>query len=135
MPDNISDMKINDVISFKSKSSVDDNTYKGKVLGKINYDVAISVSDKDIEAYHNNILNDYPSLPEKEDLEYFILRDIDRQETILFANEWILESTFDIIETSNKIDITILNKSSEDVDDILSLLFSNDIHAIVTKVY
>ena len=105
MADDIADMAISNVVEFQSKSSIDENKYYGTVLGFFNYEIAKQYMD--IDAYHNNVLLNYSSLGEKEVLNYFLIREQNQELTICFAKEWILESSFEIIESLNKIIIEI----------------------------
>lgn len=105
MADDISSMEIGNIVNFQSKSSIDENKYYGTVLAFLNYEIAKQYMD--IDAYHNNVLIDYSTLGEKETLNYFLIRLRDQEITMCFAKEWILEATFEIIESLDKIVIEI----------------------------
>jgi len=125
MSDNIDDMIIGNIVNFQSKNIIDDNKYYGTILGFLNYEIAKQYMD--IEAYHNGVLLNYNDIGDKENLSYFLIKLSNQDITVCFSKEWILESTFNIIEKVGKLTLEICNVDNDtDTNIILGLLHDHN---------
>lgn len=133
-----SDAVIGDEISFKSKSASDLNNYRGKVLGITTVEVAKSYTD--VFTYNSNVQAVDGNVPSTELLVFMLIKllepisGIDKY-IIPFAQEWILDATFDIINTASKVDITVFDADDTNSQSIIDLLRGGGFKAKVTRIY
>lgn len=121
-----SSIKINGVeivqgieIRFKTHNKSDSQTYTGKVMGVVNYDVASSYSD--IDATHAN--QEYEIAKKEITAENFILvRTLDNA-IRPFAVSWIVNDTsFMRTDIAQDATITIFNVSTEKLYQIMTYI-------------
>jgi hypothetical protein len=121
----INDITIGQTIQFTSKATNDSNIYKGIVTGIC--DSTIAKFYNDIIGYNIQAKAADNTIPDVE-LLHFILLDLlepisdSTITTLSFAKEWIEEANLNIIATQEKLDITVFDAGSSDIDDILNLL-------------
>ncbi len=134
----VGDIDINDVISFSSKLSNDANLYKGKVVGMVTSAVAISYSD--ILTYNNNVKTIDPTTPDLELLEFMVIalqEPVDNTDrfTVVFAKDWVLESSLNIIATDRIAVLEVFDVDSSDADNIIDLLRSAGFKSRITDLH
>jgi len=133
-----SDAVINDQVSFKSKASNDNNNYRGKIVGMTTAEVAKSYTD--IFTYNANVQASDANVPDTELLTFMLIKLLDpingsTKFTIPFAQEWVLDGTFDIINTTNKLDITVYDAGTAETQTIIDLLRGGGFKAKISRVY
>jgi len=108
-------------IRFKTHNKTDAQTYSGKVMGIVNYDVAASYSD--IDATHAN--QDYAVAKKEITAEDFILVRTADNAVRPFAVSWIVDDTsFVRTDIAQDATITIFNVSNEKLYQILTYIRS-----------
>ena len=108
-------------IRFKTHNKTDAQTYSGKVMGIVNYDVAASYSD--IDATHAN--QDYAVSKKEITAEDFILVRTADNAVRPFAVSWIVDDTsFVRTDIAQDVTITIFNVSNEKLYQILTYIRS-----------
>ena len=108
-------------IRFKTHNKTDAQTYSGKVMGIVNYDVAASYSD--IDATHAN--QDYAVSKKEITAEDFILVRTADNAVRPFAVSWIVDDTsFVRTDIAQDVTITIFNISNEKLYQILTYIRS-----------
>jgi len=106
-------------IRFKTHNKSDAQTYTGKVMGIVNYDVAASYSD--IDATHAN--QEYEIAKKEITAESFILVKTSDNAIRPFAVSWIVDdTTFMRTDVANDVTITIFNVSTEKLYQILTYI-------------
>ena len=106
-------------IRFKTHSKVDSQTYTGKVMGIVNYDVAASYSD--VDATHAN--QSYAVSRKEITAEDFILVKTADNAIRPFAVCWIVNDTsFIRTDTAQDATITIFNISNEQLYQLLTYI-------------
>jgi len=106
-------------IRFKTHNKSDAQTYTGKVMGIVNYDVAASYSD--IDATHAN--QEYEVAKKEITAESFILVKTSDNAIRPFAVSWIVDdTTFMRTDVANDVTITIFNVSTEKLYQILTYI-------------
>lgn len=111
-------LDLNIDVSFQTKNQVDIQTYSGRLVGTVGYDVAKVYQD--VVAIHNNMPTSVAKL-EPATLTYLIIKTTDGA-TRPFAAEWIEESTFRRTDNTYDITITIHNVNSNEEADLINLL-------------
>lgn len=106
-------------IRFKTHNKTDSQTYSGKVMGIVNYDVAASYAD--VDATHAN--QTYAVARKEITSEDFILvRTLDNA-IRPFAVSWIVDdTTFIRTDIAQDVTITIFNVSNEKLYQILTYI-------------
>lgn len=108
-------------IRFKTHNKTDAQTYAGKVMGIVNYDVAASYSD--IDATHAN--QEYAVAKKEITAEDFILVRTADNAVRPFAVSWIVDdTTFVRTDIAQDATITIFNVSNEKLYQILTYIRS-----------
>jgi len=134
----ISDAVIGSVIAFKSKAANDNNNYIGKVIGFTTYEVAKSYTD--IFTYNANVQSIDNTVPDTELLEFMLIQlheaiDGSTKYLIPFAKSWILESSFDIISSNRKVDVTVYDADATNAQDIIDLLKAANFKCKISRIY
>jgi len=132
------DININDVITFSSKSLNDDNVYYGKVISKCSFDLAKTYGD--VVAMYNNVSLDAnePALGPIDTLNYILLRLMENGTNeekfiIPFALEWM--DTVSLVSERKRMTITVFDADVGDSAAILAALKSIGKIAKVENVY
>jgi len=129
---NISDMKIDDTVIFRSKNSNDNVVWRGKVLGFLKYNLAKSYQD--ILSYYTATKRTNPELANIELLEYFVIQLTDVQAgsttTRVFAKEWIEDGSFQILDEANVVIIKIYDITEAQGNDIVNSLKVQGYYAV-----
>lgn len=106
-------------IRFKTHNKTDAQTYAGKVMGIVNYDVALNYSD--VDATHAN--QEYAVAKKEVTAEDFILIRTADNAIRPFAVSWIVDDTsFVRTDIAQDVTITIFNVSTEKLYQILSYI-------------
>lgn len=107
-------------ISFQSASPIDDNIYKGKVIGKGDYDL-MNALDPDLAYYNTNVKLSLTNLASADTHEYFVLL-TDTQERIVFTEEWISTGTLKVISSTGVGNFDVYGVSELNKQDIIDIL-------------
>jgi len=118
----ISEIKIGDVVSFKSLNTTDPNIYVGKVKGEVTYDIA--KSSMDVKGYNNSVSTITGIITPVDQLIFFVLKLYDKSEMVYFAKQWINESTLKVIQKYGSIITEILDVNETDIAHITDILAS-----------
>ena len=114
---------IGHMVSFQSKSTKDATTWRGKVDGIVSYNIARQYGD--VISYNAAVQNSDPDVPNVEDLTYFVFA-LDNGEgdvqLRVFANEWILDSSFHILDEKVPIRVTVYDAPENDHANIITVL-------------
>jgi hypothetical protein len=115
---------IDSIVKFDSLHTDDETMWKGKIIGKVKYDIAKSYPQ--VVPYYMDIKKNNPEIPSIENLEYFIIKldddgtgsDIYRA----FAEEWIVPGSLITIDVSSKRTIDIYGISETEFADIVEMI-------------
>ena len=117
-------------VKFETINSKDPNLIQGFIIGLCDYNIASAYGD--VVKYHQEVLESNPTVSITEDatlLNYMIIKDV--QGVIKpYAQEWVNEGTFHILNVSNDIKITIYDIPSTETETILKLLRDNGYKAL-----
>ncbi len=136
MPDsivNINDLEVDQTIAFKSISQYDTVQWKGKIVAMGNYEFARGYED--ILPYYNNIKKTNQTVPPLEQSHFIILKlyENETKKTLLvFAKEWIEPTSLQLIDVEAYVDLRVF-VSEKEINEVLNLLRSNDIPAVIQK--
>lgn len=121
---NIADAKQGDTISFQTKHSNDNVTYKGKIQGICGY--AIAKNYGDIVGYHANVKKVDPSQGDLSTLTFLLIQLVDpktdKPVLRVFATSWITEGSFTILDEASAITLKIYNIDGSDISDVIASL-------------
>lgn len=128
----VSDM-MDRIVLFRSKNDKDDTIWEGRVEARMLYRFARTLGD--LIPYHTNVERNDPDVPPIKTLDYFMIRlDPERSnaaEPRVFAREWILPNSFEILEPTNEIRIRVLDVPDTNQQRILDILRNAGFRAIV----
>jgi len=125
----INDIQLGDIIRFSSLNPNDNNTYYGKVKGFIDYSIAVKY--RDIVSYNNSVKLIVSSTPDYQDNKYFfieLMEEIDNTpiQEIVFALEWINESTLSIVTDLKIATLKVYGVTNDNINDLLTLIRGAD---------
>lgn len=126
MSDVVTESMINTLISFQSKNATDDIVWRGTVMGLITYPIARTYMD--VVSYHGAVQQADPLIAAKEDLSYFLIKldDVETTPLMVFASEWILESSLEAINQQVKVRLDVWDLATNSPHtDILTILRAN----------
>ena len=129
------------IVTFRSKSAtssipgvVDTVIWRGRVEGLVSYQIAKGYMD--LVNYQSQIRKVDPSVPDIEDLDYFLIT-LDNQsatvQTIVFANEWIEAGSFAVIQDKSKYTIEVYDAPEGDPRDIINVLKTAGYKAVLKQ--
>lgn len=134
MSTTVDDIEIGQIISFRSKSSSDNNFYYGKVIGFITSEVAASYFD--IYTYNSNVQTADDTVPEVSEQTFILIKLIDKLDDtekyiITFSKDWITDGTISIHSNKKILNINIYNVEETAISDIQNLLLTNGFNSKV----
>lgn len=133
----VKNIKLNDVVEFRSKAANDNNVYHGRVIATANSDLAKSYGD--IFTYNNNVQTVDPLVPNMDLLSFFIIKlmepltDGTPKYLVAMASDWILESTLKIISTDRVAIVKVYDVDANDSKQILDILRSSGFKARILE--
>lgn len=121
----MSDMiAIDNIVKFNSLHTDDETIWKGKIIGKVRYDIAKSYPQ--VIPYYMDIKKNNPDIPSIENLDYFIIKlDNDGTESDVlrvFAEEWIIPGSLITIDVVSKRTMNIYGIPENDFNDIVEIV-------------
>lgn len=120
----ISDMTVGQSVTFTSKNTNDNVQYSGKIKGMVDYTIAKQFSD--VRSYHAAVKKADSSICEVELATFFIIilkeATDGKPKTRAFAQEWITDGSFFILDEASAVSIKIYGMEDSSVIDLLSSL-------------
>lgn len=113
-------LTINAAVSFKLDSMTDKQTWRGRIIGVVGYDVANQYEE--IYAAHNNMVPAVAKL-EASSLTYILVKCADGV-IRPFATDWIIEKTFQRTDNVADASIVIHNVSDSELVNIITYIRS-----------
>lgn len=130
----VSDM-LDRIVVFKSKNDKDETIWQGRVEGQMLYSFAKTLDD--LVPYHANVERNDSDVPPIQTLDYFMIR-LDPEKSNanaprVFAREWILPNSFQIIDPANEIQVRIFDVPNTNEQRILDILRNAGYRAIIDR--
>jgi hypothetical protein len=117
----VDEININNMVKFNTLHTDDETIWKGKVVGRITYDIARSYNH--VLSYYMDIKKNNPNIGNMEELNYFLI-ELDNDNTNettyrVFAEEWIVPGSLILIDTLSKREIRIFGITDTEFNDIV----------------
>lgn len=131
-------LSIGQSVTFKSLNTNDLNAYNGKIVAIMTSDQAVKYGD--VIAYTNVVNNIQGSQLDYSILTYFLLKQYsfaNQQETgltLLFAKEWIDQSTFVVVSDYLTANVNIYGVTTDTIQDVLSVIRNQGYPAALIKI-
>lgn len=123
-----SSLQIGQYVSFTCRHPTDQNTYDGKIVGIVGYDIAKTV-EGDLIPYHREVEKVVTNIQPYSTLTYLIIEYSQSNQSglkLVRAREWIDESSITVYNPDTSFDIRIYNMSRDNYGQVvLDLLKSN----------
>ena len=105
-------------VAFKTYNRTDSQTYRGRILGCVNYDIAVNYGD--VLAIHNNM----ESSVAKKDVvvETFIIVETADGAKRPFAESWINTTTFKATDTASDATLTLHNITQSELYKVITTI-------------
>lgn len=123
--EDISTIKVGDRIRFKTKATHDNVYWTGTVTAICGYDVARQFGGTNVEIYYSDVKRVDPTIRDIENLTYFILKTTLADGVIaseVFAKEWVDNSTFEYVDSTEYRDIRIYGIDDSKINDVLGAI-------------
>lgn len=122
-------------VTFLSKHTKDETIWEGRILGQFTYAFARTLGD--IVSYHTNVQRNDPNVPPIETLDFFVIqlsaKKSNTSEPRVFAKEWILPNSFEILDVKNDIGVRVLGVPDTNQQRILDVLRNAGFRAIIDR--
>lgn len=123
-----------ETVTFSSKNPTDPTIYKGVISGIVTYGIS-GLFGFDILSYNAAVQRADNSVGTVDALNYFIItltNDQPAPSVRIFANEWIANSTFSIIQNATVYNINVYDVPLKGLANILTVLRAAGFNAIPT---
>ena len=110
-------------VKFNSINTNDSVIWVGEIVGFVDSSVASIVTD--IVNYQEEVKKDTPAINDLDTLSFFIL-EVNAEglntKKIAFAKEWVNESSFELLDNTSTVHISIPNVPDSQVTTVLQIL-------------
>lgn len=117
-------------VQFQTINTYDNVLWKGIVQGIVKYSVAKLIGD--VDNYHNEVLKDTPGATPLDEQDFIIINTTDGSgptKKVVFAVEHINETSVQLVDVNENINLRIYNVAESSIADILQLLTENGFQA------
>ena len=117
-------------VKFQTINTYDPLLWTGSVIGIVDYSVAKLVGD--VDNYHNEVLKDTPGTTPLDEQDFLILETTDGStpsKKVAFAVEHINETSVQLVDVNENLNIRIFNVAPSSTATILQLLAENGFQA------
>ena len=119
-----------DKVVFTSVNNKDSVSYSGTIRGIVEYDIAQQY--RDIAQYNTDAQKNNSAIPAYQTLTYFLIR-LDDGTLVVFANEWIQNGSFSIIQDTTIYTIDVYDIPNNGQDSIITILSNAGYKCTVTN--
>ena len=122
---NVDNINVGDTIRFKTKAIHDNVYWSGKVTGICGYDVARQFAGANLDIYYQDVKRVDTSIEPIENAKFIIVKSVQDEnitKTVVFALDWIDQSTLEYVDVLGHVDIRVYNITKEKARDLINLI-------------